>query len=108
MCHFFCIPKGFGKRLMPQSARRDHNWILSHDPAAAHPDRSVTQRDYRGLPAFNPQLLTTSMSTPTHKKSSGDWMTSCYDDWGRNTERTAKRFIHRGSDTRMTIHPWNY
>ncbi|CAF3873690.1 unnamed protein product [Rotaria sordida] len=45
--------RGFGKRLMPQTARQQNGWLLSHDPLPVHPDRSVTRRDYRGLPAFN-------------------------------------------------------
>ncbi|CAF2504155.1 unnamed protein product [Rotaria sp. Silwood2] len=100
--------RGFGKRLIPQSARSHNDWILSHDPFPVHPDRSVTRRDYRGLPAFNDQQLSSSMLTPTHQKSSGNWMTSCYDDWGRNTERASSRLIYRDDSKRMSIYPWHY
>ncbi len=96
--------KGFGKRLVPQSARRNQEWILSHDPLPVHPDRSMTQRDYRGLPALNnPQLLSS-----THKNSSGHWMRSCYDDWGQNVERVPNELIYRDDYKRMPIHPWHY
>lgn len=94
---------------MPQSARRDTNWILCHDPLPTHPDRSVTRRDYRGWPAFHDSRLSTaSMMSSTHKKSSGDWMASCYDDWGRNSEHVTKRLIYQDDTKRMPIHPWHY
>ncbi|CAF3363333.1 unnamed protein product [Rotaria sp. Silwood1] len=100
--------QGFGKRLIPQSARHHTDWILSHDPLPVHPDRSVTKRDYRGLPAFNNQQLSSSISTSTHKVSNGNWMTSCYDDWGRNTERVSSRLIYHDDSKRMPIYPWHY
>jgi hypothetical protein len=76
--------RGFGKRLLPRSARVNQDSILAHDPLPVHPDRSITQRDYQGLPALNNHQLAASILTETRKKSSGHWMRSCYDDWGQN------------------------
>jgi len=82
--------------------------ILSHDPLPVHPDRSITQRDYRGLPALNNTQLSASIVASTRKKSSGHWMTSCYDDYGRNIERVPNELIYRDDYKRMPIHPWHY
>jgi hypothetical protein len=104
----FFFLKGFGKRLIPGSARINQDSIIAHDPLAVHPDRSITQRDYRGLPAlYNPQLAS-SILTLTRKKASGHWMKSCYDDWGQNIERVPNELIYRDDYKRMPIHPWQY
>ncbi|CAF1619741.1 unnamed protein product [Adineta ricciae] len=101
--------RGFGKRLTPQSARHRQEWSLAHDPLPLHPDRSVTQRDYRGLPTLeNQRLSSTSMLTHARQKSSGSWMRSCYDDYGRDIEHIPNELIYRDDYKRMPIHPWHY
>jgi hypothetical protein len=100
--------KGFGKRLLPRSARVNQDSILAHDPLPVHPDRSITQRDYQGLPALNNHQLAASILTETRKKSSGHWMRSCYDDWGQTIERVPNELIYLDDYKRMPIHPWQY
>lgn len=101
--------RGFGKRLIPHSARDTNDWILSHDPCPLPPDRSTTQRDYRGLPALDKyQLASSIVPSSTRQKSSEHWMKSCYDDWGQNIERIPNELIYRNDYKRMPIHPWQY
>ena len=94
--------------MIPHAVRSSGDWVLSHNPLPVHPDRSVTQRDYRGWPALENQQLSSSMLTLTREKSSGNWMKSCYDDWGRNIERVPNELIYRDDYKRMPIHPWHY
>ncbi|CAF0808929.1 unnamed protein product [Adineta steineri] len=101
--------RGYGKRLPSESAKHRQDWSLSHDPLPVHPDRSVTQRDYRGLPALENQRFTSSSLLSTNrKKSSVHWMTSCYDDYGRSVERVPNELIYLDDYKRMPIHPWHY
>jgi hypothetical protein len=93
---------------MPHSERNNQNWLFCYDPPPVHPDRSITQRDYRGLPALYNERLSSSILTSTRKKPSGHWMTSCYDDWGQNIERVPSELIYRDDYKRMPIHPWQY
>jgi hypothetical protein len=106
--HLLLFRKGFGKRLIPRSASLNQSSILAHDPFPVHPDRSITQRDYRGLPALDNPKLASSILTATRKKSSGHWMRSCYDDWGQNIERVPNELIYRNDFKRLPVHPWQY
>ena len=103
-----CFLKGLGKRLLPQSARVYRESILLHEPFPAPPDRSVTRRDYRGLPALENQQLAASILTSTRRSSSGHWMQSCYDDWGPPNESITKKLVYHDDYKRMPIHPWQY
>jgi hypothetical protein len=94
--------------LVPHSARINGDWTLSHAPHPVHPDRSVTQRDYRGWPALDNRQLSSSMSASSRKKSSGNWMISCYDDLGRTIERVPNELIYRDDYKRMPVYPWHY
>jgi hypothetical protein len=99
--------KGFGKRFIPNSPVYNHDWIFSNESSPVHPDRSITHRDYRGWPPLdNPQSR--SILITNRKKSSGNWMTSCYDDYGRNSERVPSELIYRDDYKRIPIHPWHY
>ena len=108
MIFFLYLLKGFGKRLMPHSARRSHDWILSHDPLPVHPDRSVSRRDYRGLPPFDKSLVSSSTLTSAPKKPSGSWMTSCDNDWEQSIQQEPTRLIYRDDCKRIPIYPWHF
>ncbi|CAF2578930.1 unnamed protein product [Rotaria sp. Silwood2] len=100
--------RGFGKRLVSQTPAYNHDWIFLNEPRPNHPDRGLTQHDYRGLPPLeNPQSSSLNV-TKNSKKSSDHWMTSCYDDFGRDIERVPSEFIYRHDYKRMPIHPWHY
>ncbi|CAF1128490.1 unnamed protein product [Rotaria sordida] len=99
--------RGFGKRLVSQTPVYNHDWIFLNEPRPAHPDRGLTQHDYRGLPPLeNPQ--SSSIITKNSKKSNKHWMTSCYDDFGGDTERVPSELIYRHDYKRMPIYPWHY
>ncbi len=97
--------QGFGKRFVSNSSVYNHDWIFSNEPRPVHPDRSITQRDYRGWPPLDNRQ---SNLTTNHKKSSGNWMISCYDDFGQNIERIPSELIYRDDYKRMPIYPWHY
>ncbi len=103
MCNLFS--QGFGKRFVSNSSVYNHDWIFSNEPRPVHPDRSITQRDYRGWPPLDNRQ---SNLTTNHKKSSGNWMISCYDDYGRNSERIPSELLYRDDYKRIPIHPWHY
>lgn len=101
--------QGFGKRLMPNSTQEKPDWMLSHYPLHVPPDRSVTQRDYRGLPGLeNQQLALMSAKSTSRRKAPNHWMASCYDDWGQTVERVPNELIYRDDYKRMPVHPWHY
>ena len=97
---------------MPSSARQRPDWLLSHYPLPVPPDRSVSQRDFCGWPGLEPQQLvappSSSQSTSHRRKSTGHWMSSCYDDVGRRSERVPNHMIYRDDYKRLPVHPWHY
>ena len=81
--------------------------MFVNEPRPVHPDQSITQRDYRGWPPLeNPQFQSTSAAN--RKKPSGEWMKSCYDDFGRSQERVPSELLYRDDYKRIPIHPWHY
>lgn len=103
----FSLLKGFGKRLMPHTPMFNHDWIFLNEPRPVHPDRSLTQTDYRGLPPLeNPH--STSIGPKPLKDANEHWMRSSYDDYGRNVERMTKPLTYHEDWRRAPIHPWHY
>lgn len=101
--------QGFGKRLIPASARQKTDSLIAHHPIPVAPDRSVTQRDFRGWPGLEPpQLVVPGSTTSARRRSTGAWMTSCYDDVGRRIEPVPNYKIYRDDYKRLPIHPWHY
>jgi len=89
---------------MSSSLVYNHDWIFANEPRPVHPDRSTAHRDYRGWPPLDsPQSLITNC-----KRSSGNWMISCYDDYGRNSEHIPSELFYRNDYKRIPIHPWHY
>lgn len=81
--------------------------MFSNEPRPVHPDQSITKRDYRGWPPLeNPQF--SSKAAENRKKPSGEWMKSCYDNYGRAHERIPSELLYRDDYKRIPIHPWHY
>ncbi len=92
---------------MPTTTVFNHEWIFSSSPRPVHPDRSITKRDYLGWPPLEkPQP--SSIANDTRKKPSGNWMKSCYDDYGRHSEHVPSELLYRDDYKRIPIHPWHY
>lgn len=87
----------------------NHDWIFLNQPRPAHPDQSVTQKDYRGLPPLeNVHLAAASIIEKNQRKTNEHWMKSCYDDFGETVESVPSELIYRDDYKRMPVHPWHY
>ncbi|CAF4495543.1 unnamed protein product [Rotaria socialis] len=102
--------RGYGKRLGLNTSVYNHDWIFLNEPRPAQPDRGLTQQDYRGLPPLeNAQsIAAAAFMTRSQRKPNDHWMTSCYDDFGRNVECIPSELIYRDDYKRMPVHPWHY